>query len=188
VESGGVAMIPKFLFAENCPFIKEMYINDLGVQEDVAKINNFYPATNPDTIFFSNSAGDAFTAVVRKEETANGISPIRRYTDENIILGYIVVDWSYINEGWPYNQNLINNIARIIDYSPSIKEFYLSEQVEKNSPVQELGYDEEKNVSQKVITEFLQCVSVSALKLLIFRKVTQLILLQFWTKMNIWAQ
>lgn len=148
-----VDLIPNYKFADNCPFIREMYINNLGVQDDVAHVH----IAQPFQILFSNAAGDAFVAVAYKSD-GEGIIPIRRYTDTSIILGYIVVDWSYLDAEWTYQVNAINDIAKNINYSPSIKAFYLSEQVEEISPVQELGYDEGKNVSQKVITENLDAI------------------------------
>lgn len=135
------AATPQFLFAENCPFIKEMYINDLGVQEDVAHVH----ISQAIQILFSNTAGDAFVAVAYKSD-GEGIIPIRKYNDNSIILGYIIVDW--LDAEWPYYVNAINDIAKNIDFSPSIKA----------SPVQELGYEQEKSVSQKVITENLNAI------------------------------
>lgn len=143
----------KFLFAENCPFIKEMYINDLGVQEDVAHVHLTYT----DRVLFSNTAGNLFVADAYKSE-GEGIIPIRKKNATSTILGYIIVDWSYLDAEWTYQVNAINDIAKNIDFSPSIKAFYLSEDVEGISPVQELGYDEGKTISQKVITENLDAI------------------------------
>ena len=111
--------IQQFLFAENCPFIKEMYINELGVQADVAKVNIVYPTY----IRFANSAGTAFVARTKATEKNNGIIPIRDENDESVILGYVVVDWSYFDTEWPYKGNNINDIAKNVNYSPAIQAF-----------------------------------------------------------------
>jgi hypothetical protein len=119
VESGGVWQIPKFLFAANCPFIKEMYLNQAGVDAGISNVHN----VESDKITFSNSAGTAFVGITIPSENS-GINKIYYFTgsqpDTSRVLGYTIIDWGAI-PSQPTDVNTIFNTARNIHYSPSIE-------------------------------------------------------------------
>ena len=109
-------------FADNTPFIKELYINDAGNAAGLARVHNVYSNSNH-TIRFSNYAGNAFVGNANfSNANPNTIAPIIAESDGSV-LGYILVDWSIVHGDFSVNR-FIREPAYHIDFSPSIKGEY----------------------------------------------------------------
>lgn len=138
--------LQNFLFAENCPFVKELYLTQAGIDADIAHIHN----VGSTYLSFSNSAGDTFNGRATKTENA-GIIPIYPYYGGTTILGYVIVDWAAIPAN-PTDVNPIYDIAKNVDYSPAIKCNLLAGTLD-GLVVNGGGYNPEKAIAQKFATQ-----------------------------------
>lgn len=108
----------KSIFVTNAPYIKELYINSDGVTKGIATVHNVY-VDNQHAVRFSNAAKDTFTGIATFESgDPNHIATI--LSNDNTECGYILMDWDAVNENTT-TVTPINEIAKDLDYSPSIK-------------------------------------------------------------------
>lgn len=113
------------LYANKCPFVKELYINEIGKNADVSKLNNvFYNhSSRKYSLFFANSTGDKFTGKTSLyDKPFMGIMPIYLEEDKNIICGYVILDWSALESDIDPQAGL-NGKAYNIDFSPRINNY-----------------------------------------------------------------
>ena len=132
VKSGN---INGYIFADGQPYIKELYINDAGVEAGVATIHNVYRSNNNFGITFSNATKDTFVAqtlTFTTKDDASGIIVIGKYTFPSIVYGYIIVDWDLVDSNIDPLTSL-NDISYNIDYSPSIKSKLLGSIIDSQS-------------------------------------------------------
>lgn len=112
------------LYANNCFFIKELYINEIGKNADVSKINNvFYNHTvQKYSVAFASSDGTKFTSRTSLyDKPYMGIMPIY-LENKNIVCGYIILDWSML-ESDVSPQSTIKEKSYNIDFSPRINHY-----------------------------------------------------------------
>ena len=112
-------------YANKCPFVKELFINEIGKKADVSKINNiFYNHVNEKySVTFSNSTGEKFTArTLRYDEPYMDIMPIYLEEQRNIICGYIILDWSSLESDID-PQSYLEEKSYNIDFSPRINNY-----------------------------------------------------------------
>lgn len=112
-------------YADNCPFVKELYINEIGKNADVSKLNNiFYNHLDLKySVAFANSTGDKFTARTSLyDKPYMGIMPIYLEENKNIICGYIILDWASLESEVSPQSNLKGK-AYNIDFSPRINNY-----------------------------------------------------------------
>jgi lysophospholipase L1-like esterase len=151
--------ISELLFVEDCPFVRELYINDAGITGNVEKLHSVNPdGQNVGRIQFSNAAGSSVTALCLPVTSADLLSykpiPIYSATDTRTIFGYILFDWSYFTE-YTVISKQINEIAYKPEFSPSIKEYLQKGNVDSikssvasiNEFIAELGYTQEIDIN-----------------------------------------
>lgn len=112
------------LYGDSLPFVKELYINEIGKNADVSKLNNiFYNHLDLKySVAFANSTGDKFTARTSLyDKPYMGIMPIY-LENKNIICGYIILDWASL-ESEISPQSKLKEKAYNIDYSPRINNY-----------------------------------------------------------------
>ena len=80
-------------FASGCNWIKELYINELGRENDVSIINNIgIDSTSKKRLYFATSDGQSFSAVALITDNPTNIVPIYQYGTYDIV-GYIIADF-----------------------------------------------------------------------------------------------
>lgn len=108
-------------YANKSLFVKELYINAIGKNADVSKINNvFYNhAVQKYSVAFASSDGTKFTARTSLyDKPYMGIMPIY-LENKNIVCGYIILDWSMLDSD-ASPQSTIKEKSYNIDFSPRI--------------------------------------------------------------------
>lgn len=121
-----------FLFAERCPFIKELYLTQAGINAGVYHVHNIKPGGNFG-IAFSNEQADTFVArtpYYADMADAMGIMPITPYSGGTTILGYIIVDWTALPDQQFPSVCKITDLAKNIAYSPGIYGYLVENEIE----------------------------------------------------------
>ena len=117
-------------YVDDCPWIKELYINEAGQNADVAKLNNVVISNGKYCVRFANTAGNAFVSVSKWYEITDktyGIIPLYNvanssYEAGNTVYGYIIADFANFTASTAITKPL-NAIAYVADYSPQIKDY-----------------------------------------------------------------
>lgn len=110
------------MFADQAPFVKELYINAAGIAAGVGAINDIdYNTSN--NLYRVNFANNAFSQLTARAtftlDTLNKITPIK---SGNNIYGYILVDWSLITNTHTY-RSVIHSSAYSLESSPYIHSY-----------------------------------------------------------------
>lgn len=112
------------LFAEDCPWIKELFINSAGAADGLVTVNNIQTYSSKTTfrLRFANSDGSAFkgdTGVFSISDKPYEIIPIYKYNDTSVIYGYIIADFSWVTDNTGIGK-AIDVKAYHVDFSPRI--------------------------------------------------------------------
>ena len=120
LESG----IQPFLFAERCPFIKELYLTQDGIEAGVKNVHIIMPGGKYGYLF-SNAIMSYYVAetdTFDTKEEAFGIMVIKSMSG-NTILGYIITDWGSLDMANLPQLCPLTDIVKDINYSPAIKAY-----------------------------------------------------------------
>lgn len=114
--------LQKFEFVKDCPFIKELYINSAGIAAGCSNLNAFstvgkYRISFNDGTNYVGRTPDGVTLI----DDAQKVLPIISTTDGTTIIGYILVDWTQMPNPKPTNVPINFDIAKYLDFSPTIK-------------------------------------------------------------------
>lgn len=115
-----------FTVKKNCPWIKEIYINEIGKARDVSAVWNVFasPALRSPWIAFANSAENAITGyAMNLDNKKSRIVPIYDGATFSVILGYVIIDWNLYPTVDTDPTTKLLDYAYNKDYSPSIKEY-----------------------------------------------------------------
>lgn len=147
VENGSLkADLERNIFFENCPFIKEAYINN----EEITKflwIRKNYSGTNEHE-YGVNLCNEEETVSASFKAISEGYEGVIKLNDGK---SYLVIDWNHPSIKENYNNLIrgkIKSCARNIDYSPSIKEFI------NRIVVESTINDSDNPVSSKAVSEY----------------------------------
>lgn len=110
-------------YADNVPFIKEVYINPEGVSAGITKIKLIYALDNQFYVEFSDNSNSTVGKTENYSAMPGGILGIYNadssHASSPALYGYCVIEWRNAHNN--YNVAL-NYKAFKVDYSPAIKE------------------------------------------------------------------
>ena len=149
VESRIKEDIGYFEFADDCSWIKELYINKEGKDNDVSTVNNVVGGL----LFFSSSDKSKFVATADITNAPTGLTEIKQYRG-NAVFGYIIADFSKIlnSSAGEDIRKAIKNKAYDIDNSPTIY-MYIKGLTAQETKNKKLGDKNKTNI------DFSECVN-----------------------------
>ena len=146
IKNSGFSFIKElYIYGENIKDYHDLYVSSLkrnsnGTWQFSIKGKNY----NEDVIVLCNYS-------TNKED--NGIITVPKNSTSIDIQAYVIIIWDNVKLGFNgYDINLpLTNIAFDLDYSPSIKEYLLAKDVDKNKSDISLLKSEDKNISNKIV-------------------------------------
>jgi lysophospholipase L1-like esterase len=143
--------IPHPNFANNVPYITELYVTDVGKEMGVGMILIVQNTDSSRLVSFATKDGSAYAGITNKIEGTNILKIVDRGNPTaSPIYGYVLVDWTQI-EGLVSPQQQITDAAYSLDNSPSIKSYILENAIKEDIKQSENSTKEElKKIESKI--------------------------------------